>query len=53
MDENAAKDRPSWAVDGSEPKEMSVVPLERTFARALVVVATPLCSVKKNMEFQA
>ena len=48
MDENAAKERPSWAADGSEPKEIPVVPLERTFARALVVVAAPLCSMQER-----
>ncbi|CAL1146848.1 unnamed protein product [Cladocopium goreaui] len=37
MDENAAKERPSWAVDGSEPKEIPVVPLERTFDLTLTL----------------
>ena len=49
MDENAAKERPNWAVDGSEPKEMPVVPLERTFARTLVVVAAPLCLMQERI----
>ncbi|CAK9044571.1 unnamed protein product [Durusdinium trenchii] len=38
MDENAAKMRPSWAVDGTEPKDATAgVPLERTFDLTLTL----------------